>query len=49
MWHPTQKPIELLERIIKAHTNVGDVVLDIFNGSGSTTIKTFMLIQIESS
>jgi len=28
----------LLERIIKAHTNVGDVVLDIFNGSGSTTI-----------
>ena len=37
-WHPTQKPIELLERIIKAHTNPGDVVLDIFNGSGSTTI-----------
>jgi DNA modification methylase len=37
-WHPTQKPIELLERIIKAHTDEGDVVLDIFNGSGSTTI-----------
>ena len=37
-WHPTQKPIELLERIIKAHTKEGDVVLDIFNGSGSTMI-----------
>jgi len=35
-WHPTQKPVELLERIIKAHTNEGDVVVDIFSGSGST-------------
>ena len=37
-WHPTQKPIELLERIIKAHTKEGDSVLDIFSGSGSTMI-----------
>lgn len=37
-WHPTQKPVELLERIIKANTNEGDVVLDIFSGSGSTAI-----------
>jgi DNA modification methylase len=37
-WHPTQKPIELLERIIKAHTKEGDIVLDIFSGSGSTMI-----------
>jgi len=37
-WHPTQKPISILERIIKANTNEGDVVLDIFNGSGSTMI-----------
>ena len=37
-WHPTQKPIALLERIIKANTNEGDVVLDCFNGSGSTMI-----------
>jgi site-specific DNA-methyltransferase (adenine-specific) len=37
-WHPTQKPLELLERIIKANTNIGDVVLDIFSGSGSTMI-----------
>jgi len=37
-WHPTQKPLELLKRVIKAHTKEGDVVLDIFNGSGSTMI-----------
>jgi len=37
-WHPTQKPLELLERVIRAHTNPGDVVLDIFGGSGSTII-----------
>jgi len=37
-WHPTQKPVELLERIIKASTNKGDFVLDIFSGSGSTAI-----------
>lgn len=37
-WHPTQKPLEILERIIKAYTNSGDKVLDIFSGSGSTMI-----------
>jgi len=37
-WHPTQKPIALLERIIKAYTNEGDTVLDCFSGSGSTAI-----------
>jgi len=39
-WHPTQKPISLLERIIKANTNEGDTVVDIFNGSGSTAIAS---------
>jgi len=37
-WHKTQKPIVLLQRIIRANTNPGDVVLDIFSGSGSTAI-----------
>lgn len=37
-WHPTQKPIFILERIIKAYTNKNDKVLDIFSGSGSTMI-----------
>ena len=34
--YPTQKPLALLERIIKASSNEGDVVLDPFCGSGST-------------
>jgi len=37
-WHPTQKPLALLERLIKAYTNEADVVVDIFSGSGSTMI-----------
>ena len=34
--YPTQKPEALLERIIKASTNEGDIVLDFFSGSGTT-------------
>jgi site-specific DNA-methyltransferase (adenine-specific) len=34
--HPTEKPIELLERLIKLHTKEEDVVLDCFAGSFST-------------
>ena len=34
--HYTPKPQAALERIIKAHTHAGDVVLDFFSGSGST-------------
>jgi len=36
--HPTQKPFELLRRIILACTNEGDTVLDPFVGSGTTSI-----------
>ena len=35
--HPTQKPESLLERIIKASSNDGDVVLDPFSGSFTTS------------
>ncbi len=38
-WHPTQKPLEIMDRIIKAHTQPGDVVLDCFAGSSSTMIS----------
>lgn len=38
-WHPTQKPLEIMDRIIKANTQPGDVVLDPFAGSGSTMIS----------
>ena len=36
--HPTQKPIALLEKIILASTDEGDLILDPFNGSGTTGI-----------
>ena len=35
--HPTQKPEEMLKRIILASSNKGDIVLDPFLGSGTTT------------
>jgi site-specific DNA-methyltransferase (adenine-specific) len=36
--HPTQKPIALLEYLIKTYTNEGDTVLDFTMGSGSTGV-----------
>jgi site-specific DNA-methyltransferase (adenine-specific) len=35
--HPTQKPEHLLERIIKASSNEGDTVLDLFSGTFTTS------------
>jgi len=35
--HPTQKPIALLERIIKASSNEGDLILDPFSGTFTTS------------
>jgi site-specific DNA-methyltransferase (adenine-specific) len=51
--HPTQKPLSLLERIVLASTNKGDVVLDPFTGSSTTGIaskkhgRKFIGIDIE--
>jgi len=36
--HPTQKPEELLRKIILASSNPGDIVLDPFSGSGTTLV-----------
>ena len=36
--HPTMKPIKLLARLIKNSSKQGDLVLDLFGGSGSTLI-----------
>jgi len=38
--HPTEKPLELLELFIENSSNVGDVVLDCFMGSGSTCVAS---------
>ncbi len=37
-WHPCQMPEKVLERIILACSNVGDLVLDPFSGSGTTCV-----------
>ena len=36
--HPTQKPTELLEYLIKTYTNENETVLDFTMGSGSTGV-----------
>lgn len=52
-FHPTQKPIALLEYLIRTYTNEGDLVLDNCMGSGSTgvacmnTKRRFIGIEIE--
>lgn len=40
LFHPSQKPIDLLEYLILRHTNEGDVVLDPCFGSGSTLVAS---------
>lgn len=53
-YHPTQKPIKLIERMILACTNEGDIVLDPFMGSGTTIVvakrlnRQFIGIEKES-
>jgi len=36
--YPTQKPLAILERIVKVHSNVGETVMDFFAGSGTTGV-----------
>ena len=51
--HPTQKPPTLSEKPLKRCTKVGDIVLDLFGGSGSTLIacdqlkRTALLLEHE--
>lgn len=51
--HPTQKPVELLEWIIKSYSNEGDIILDNTAGSGTTglacinTNRNYILIEKE--
>ena len=51
--HPTQKPVALLEYLIKTYTNEDDLVLDFTMGSGSTgvacmeTDRNFIGIELD--
>lgn len=38
VWHPTQKPVALVEYLIRTYTNQGDLVLDSTVGSGTTAV-----------
>jgi site-specific DNA-methyltransferase (adenine-specific)/modification methylase len=37
-YHPTQKPVALVEYLIRTYTDEGDIVLDFAMGSGSTAV-----------
>lgn len=41
--HPTQKPVRLGERALKKNSEVGQIVLDLFGGSGSTLVCAHQL------
>jgi site-specific DNA-methyltransferase (adenine-specific) len=49
--YPTQKPLGILERIVKVHSRPGDLVLDFFAGSGTTGLaaarngRRFLLVD----
>jgi site-specific DNA-methyltransferase (adenine-specific) len=53
--HPTQKPVDLLEYLIKTYTNEGELVLDFTMGSGSTgvacinTNRKFIGIELDEN
>ena len=53
--HPTQKPVDLLEYLIKTYTNENETVLDFTMGSGSTgvacmnTNRRFIGIELDNN
>ena len=53
--HPTQKPVDLLEYLIKTYTQEGETVLDFTMGSGSTgvacvnTNRNFIGIELDEN
>jgi len=52
--HPTTKPLDLIKYLILNHTKEGDIVLDLFGGSGTTLIaceelnRTCFMMEIDS-
>ena len=53
--HPTQKPVELMEYLVKTYTNENDIVLDPFMGSGTTGVacknlnRNFIGIELDKT
>lgn len=52
-YHPTQKPLKLINRLVAASSNEGDIVLDPFSGCGSTQLscilqkRNYIAIELE--
>ena len=53
--HPTQKPLELFEDLLRIHSNEGDTVLDCFSGGGTTAEaclrlnRNFIAVELDES
>lgn len=53
VWHPTYKPVDLIEYLVRTYTNEGDTVLDFTMGSGTTgvaclnTNRNFIGIELD--
>ena len=53
--HPTEKPVDLMKILIENSSNKGDIVLDMFMGSGSTGVaaletgRKFIGIEIDEN
>ena len=43
--HPTVKPLDLMRRIVRSFTKHGDLIVDPFNGSGTTGIAAIMEVR----
>lgn len=54
-WHPTPKPISLIKKMIEKHSKEGEVVLDMFSGSGTTAVackqlkRDFIAFEMDES
>lgn len=54
-FHPTQKPVDLLEYLIKTYSNEGEIIMDNCMGSGSTgvacmnTNRKFIGIELDKN
>ena len=52
-WHPTEKPLDIISRIINTSSNEGDLILDCLAGSGTTGVacknlgRNYILIEKE--
>lgn len=53
--HPTQKPLILIDELVKKHSNEGDLIIDPFMGSGTTGVsakkfnRSFLGIELEEN